>query len=205
MANKPANNDELHAISSSYGDRGSSPDELARIVARQIEREPQSTWSTPNAGARDVWVPRFLKALAKTANWSLAARAAGVDRTTPYHRAAMDSVFATEAREAESEAMDMIEAAAFKSAVYGDLEPVFYEGVQVGEIVKYSDRMREFLLKAGRPEKYRERLSIETKSDNRPALSAEERRDLVLELLPTLADYARFLKAKPITETRGLR
>jgi hypothetical protein len=181
---------------SCYGARDASSDELERLIRDQLPEIPAS-----NAGAHDVWVPRFLAALERSPNWSLAARAAGVDQTTPGKRADSDPEFAAAAAQAEQRALDLIEAAAFKSAVYGDLEPVYHMGVRVGETVKYSDRMRELLLKAGRPEKYRERVTIDTGKALRPALTAEDRRDLVLELLPTLADYARFPKPRPVPES----
>lgn len=131
----------------------------------------------------------------------MAARVAGVDHRTPAKRAEVDPDFAEQAKQAEEAALDLIESAAFKSAVYGDIEPVFQSGVKVGEKVKYSDRMRELLLKAGRPEKYRERLSVDsTTRSSVPLLTAEDRQQMVINLLPALGDYARFLKAKPVIE-----
>jgi hypothetical protein len=154
-----------------------------------------STNSTPNAGAHEVWIPAFLRALEQSPNWSRAARLAGVSRSTPKKRLLSDPEFATAARAAEQCALDLIEAAAFKSAVYGDVEPIYHMGIKVGEVVRYSDRMREFLLKSGRPEKYRERLTVDKgRPIRKPPASQEDRRKMVLELLPTLGDYARFLK-----------
>ena len=134
----------------------------------------------------------------------MAARIAGCAKSTPHDRAESDSEFAAAALAAEEEAIGMVEASAFKSAVYGDLKPVYHMGVRVGEVVEYSDRMRELLLKAHRPEKYRDRLSVDgTLRGQAPVLTAEDRQKLVLELLPSLGDYARFLKAKPVVELSG--
>ena len=116
-------------------------------------------------------------------------------------RAKSDSAFAERAKEAEAEAIGLVEAAAFKSAVHGDLRPVYHMGVRVGEEVVYSDRMRELLLKGNLPHKYRERLSVDQTTRNlAPALTAEDRQKLVAEILPELGNYARFLKARTITE-----
>lgn len=152
---RPSDEDTLTvpAVLSSHGNRGSSPQELEQIIGRETEPIGRS-----NARAHNVWIPRFLMALERSPNWSMAARVAGVGHSTPYMRAAADPVFAKAAAEAESRALDLIEAAAYKSAVYGDLEPVFHEGIKVGEIVKYSHPAREMLLRAGRPGKYREKV-----------------------------------------------
>ena len=40
-------------------------------------------------------------------------------------------------------------------------EPVFYQGAQCGAVRKYSDTLLIFMLKARRPEKYRERANVE--------------------------------------------
>jgi hypothetical protein len=188
---------------SAYGSRGSSADELELLIRRRPRNEiPENPNS--NDGAHDVWIPAFLAALEQSPAWSVAARAAGVDHRTPARRAERDPEFAKLAAEAQERAVDLIEASAYKSAVYGDLEPIYQQGVRVGEVVRYSDKMREMLLRAKRPGQYGQKLAVDaTIRGLRPTLTAEERRDLVLDLLPTLASYAeiaRIAGAKPVRE-----
>ena len=68
----------------------------------------------------------------------------------------MDPDFALAWDEAVNIAADALEREAWRRAVEGFEEPVHYRGEVVGYVKKYSDRMLELLLKAHRPEKYRE-------------------------------------------------
>lgn len=55
---------------------------------------------------------------------------------------------------------DRCEDAALTRAVDGWEEPVWHQGVQVGTVRKYDSQLLMFLLRARRPEKYRERAEI---------------------------------------------
>jgi hypothetical protein len=102
------------------------------------------------------WKPAFLKNLATSANVSVACQRAGVSRSTAYRVRATDDEFAEAWEDAIDEAVDALEGEAHRRAVEGTLEPVYQGGKQVGEIRKYSDTLLIFLLKAHRPEKFRE-------------------------------------------------
>lgn len=104
---------------------------------------------------------RFLKELAKRANVSAAARAAKVDRSTPYHWREMDAEFAEAWDEAVEVAVDTLEAEAWRRAATGVLEPVFQKGEKVGHIRRYSDALMITLLKAHRKEKFSEKQQLE--------------------------------------------
>lgn len=106
----------------------------------------------------------FLGALAATGNVSAAARAAGVARWWLYALRGKDAGFAALWRDAEEEAVDLLEAEARRRAVDGIEEPLMGGGKlikddagQVVTIRRYNDRLLEFLLKAHRPDKYRDR------------------------------------------------
>ena len=89
-----------------------------------------------------AWVPRFLEASTLTGNVRLAASAARIDRSTPYHLAARDAAFAAAWAAAEENAIDLLEAEARRRALAG------------------SDGLLMFLLRAHRPERYRESLDV---------------------------------------------
>lgn len=107
---------------------------------------------------------RFLRAFSYNANLTAAAKAAGIARQTPYKWRDEDPEFAAAMEEAEQESIDRLEAHAFRLA---------YEGVQrvrhsAGKVVRnddgtpyieteYSEGMLALLLKARRPERYKER------------------------------------------------
>jgi hypothetical protein len=84
----------------------------------------------------------FLAAIRDTGNVRLAAQAAGIDRTTPYVTARRDPAFAAAWQAAEQDAIDILEATARKRAL------------------ESSDQLLMFLLKAHRPERYRDRLEL---------------------------------------------
>jgi len=108
-------------------------------------------------------VQTFLDELSKCGNVKDACVAAGVGRRTVYDWRAKDPEFAQAWDSALDEAADTMEREAFRRAVEGTEKPVFGslgkgKGTgEVGRIREYSDTLLIFLLKAARPEKYRER------------------------------------------------
>lgn len=117
------------------------------------------------------WRPVFLKALAETGNVSAAARKAAIHRDTAYAArpdplaevADPEAIAFGKAWDAAIEvAIDALEEEARRRAVEGTLEPVgWYRGVQGGTVRRYSDTLLIVLLKAHRPEKYRELVRAE--------------------------------------------
>lgn len=114
----------------------------------------------------------FLRAFALTGNVSEAARQADIDRTTPYGWRDADQDFAAAWEVAEQESIDRLELEARRRAHDG-VERLKVSGGKVvtyttedGREVpiverEYSDTLMVLLLKAHRPEKYRERSSME--------------------------------------------
>lgn len=96
-----------------------------------------------------------------------AARLVGIDRQRHYEWLDQPTKYPTYQalfESAHEEACDRLETEALRRAVQGWDEPVFGKGpgqhagtVVVGAVRKYSDRMLELLLKARRPEKFKER------------------------------------------------
>lgn len=100
---------------------------------------------------------RFLAELAKSGNISAAARGAGLSRSHAYALRASDPEFAAEWADALEEAVDSLEAEARRRAIEGVDSPHFHGGQLTGTVKKYSDSLLMFLLKAHRPERYRDR------------------------------------------------
>ena len=103
----------------------------------------------------------FLKELRRRGNVSDAARAAGVDRSTPYRWREAEPEFAAAWDDAVEVAVDSLEKEAWRRARDGVLKPVYQKGEKVGQVREYSDQLMVTLLKAHRPEKYRERTQTE--------------------------------------------
>lgn len=108
----------------------------------------------------------FLAAFAECGSVTRAAGTAGV-RLGDHHRWLNEEDGYREAfREAEEEAVERLEEEARRRAVEGTEKPVFYQGEQVGVVRDYSDTLLMFLLKAARPERYRDRAAQEADGEN---------------------------------------
>jgi hypothetical protein len=88
------------------------------------------------------WHATFLKALSRNPNVALACRAAGINRTTAYRHREDIEAFALKWQEVLDASVDRVEAKAFELA---------YDG---------NERLIEFILKAYRPERFRERTEL---------------------------------------------
>ena len=93
----------------------------------------------------------FLSELALDGNVSRAAAAAGCDRSSVYQYARAHPEFKERWDTAVETAIDAIQAEAFRRAVEGVAEPVFYKGVECGRVTRYSDSLLLALLKRFRP------------------------------------------------------
>ena len=150
------------------------------IMVKTLTRERDG--AKPFAGD---WKDVFLQAMARAPIVSVAAAIAGVSRKHAIEERNADAGFARRWRDAVDEGLDEIEAAAFLSAVYGDRKPVFYQGLQIGWTVDYSQAMRSMLLEALRPRVFgprgrRSGRKQEPKPE-RPAMTLEEFRQRVAE------------------------
>jgi hypothetical protein len=115
---------------------------------------------------------KFLEVLRATCNVSEAARSIGVSRTAAYERRS-DPIFAMAWDEAEQEAADRLEREAWRRAAEGTKKPIVYKGKVTGHYLEYSDRMLELLLKAHRPDKFRERVSTEVSGPKGDPIKSE--------------------------------
>lgn len=104
---------------------------------------------------------RFLEELAKRANVSAAAKKAGVGRSTVYDWYRADEDFAKRWDEAVDVAVDSLEKEAWRRARDGVLKPVYQKGEKVGTVREFSDQLMITLLKAHRPDRYRDRQQLE--------------------------------------------
>ena len=103
----------------------------------------------------------FLAAFRETSNVRLACEVAKVGRSSHYRWLEEDSAYREAFDQAKLQAADVLEAEAFRRAVEGVEEQVgWYRGVAGGTVRRYSDVLLIFLLKALRPEKYRERVDV---------------------------------------------
>jgi hypothetical protein len=111
---------------------------------------------------------RFLKALADTGIVSVAVEIAGTSRTRLYELRKRNPDFAAAWEDAEERAADALEVEAWRRAVAGNPEPLVSAGKVVRDndgqpiaIRRYSDALMLALLKARRPDKFKDRAVVE--------------------------------------------
>lgn len=106
------------------------------------------------------WEDEFLQALRSTGIVSRACSRAGISYRQAYHRRDTDDEFAMEWRMALDEAIESLEEAAWTRARDGVIQkkPIYSGGQYKGdqEITVYSDQLLMFLLKAHKPQMYRD-------------------------------------------------
>lgn len=102
----------------------------------------------------------FLRELSEYPNITLAARAVGVSVATIYKHRKDDPLFAERMQEALDEAVDLLEDEAHRRAFKGVEKPIFFRDQEIAKVREYSDGLAMFLLKAHRPNKYRERSEV---------------------------------------------
>lgn len=92
---------------------------------------------------------------------SLAAKAGGISRRRAYQVYESEPDFAELWDDALQEGIDKLEFEAQRRAFDGTNKPVFHQGAQCGVVREYSDTLAIFLLKAHRPERFRENSKLE--------------------------------------------
>jgi hypothetical protein len=103
----------------------------------------------------------FLERLAESANVTESAKAASISRRTLYNWRAADADFAKAWDEANELGTDALEDEALRRGHQGVDEPVFFRGVECGAVRRYSDTLLIFMLKARRPDKFKDRVASE--------------------------------------------
>src|SRR5215467_3360180 len=103
---------------------------------------------------------RYLDALPKFFTVSAALTAAGVSPQQLRRWRESDGGFLVAEQDARNTMADKLEAEAIRRAFKGVRVPVYQGGLLAGHITQYSDALLTLLLKALRPEKFRERSEI---------------------------------------------
>ncbi|HEV2046913.1 MAG TPA: hypothetical protein VGQ95_09980 [Chthoniobacterales bacterium] len=141
------------------------------------------------------WRPRFLAILALSKAPLIAARAARVAINTVRKHRAEDPDFELQYEEAEEHALQLLHDVTMKSAIEGECEPVFWQGIQVGHIKKFDNRLRIEMLRAHMPAKFKTpgskvAISTGTITNNTMIVDEEERNRLIALRRESLARIA---------------
>ena len=126
----------------------------------------------------------FLEALASTGNATSSARKIGIGRSTAYSWRLSDPDFASRWEDAIAMATDRLAFEARRRALDGVEEVRYFKGEPVGSIRRYSDQLLMFLLRAYRPDVYRNSRPTPTQNDE----TIQKARDALTRKLKKLAD-----------------
>src|SRR5215831_1103301 len=103
---------------------------------------------------------RYLEALPKYFTVSAALTAAGASEEMLRRWRERDGAFCVREQDARNVMADRLEAEAVRRAFKGVRTPVYQGGLLAGHVTQYSDQLLVLMLKAMRPEKYRERSEV---------------------------------------------
>ena len=106
----------------------------------------------------------FLESYAQWANVSYACQAAGINRSNVYYWQEHDATFAAAFQVAEAAATERLEREAWRRATEGTpyKRTSYWHGEPVGtdEKIEYSDQLMLLLLRARKPDIYREKVDV---------------------------------------------
>jgi hypothetical protein len=122
------------------------------------KRKPAQKRTTRRA--RKTWDKAFLAELRLTGVVAAACEIAQVARRTVYDRREADPAFKAAWDQALEESADWLEKEARRRAEEGNLKSVYYKGELVGFDREYSDTLMALLLKANRPDKFGDKLTL---------------------------------------------
>lgn len=131
---------------------------------------------------------KFLAVLSKGGSITAAAAKAGMSRRGCYDWRDNDAAFAQAWEDAYEEGSDRLEDEAMRRARDGTLKPVYQQGKMVGKVREYSDHLMNTMLKARRPERFKERVAAEHTGKGGGPIQTMDLTKLNDEQLDRLAD-----------------
>jgi len=143
---------------------------MNRKNCNKASPEPASVTQTKSTTSKPVrFTPSkkrlFLRLYRECGNVTLCARKIGVSKACIYKHIAKSPRFEKLFNEARGEAVDMMEAEAYRRAVRGFKKPVYQKGILVGYETIYDGRLLAILLRANNPEKFGDKTEVAITGD----------------------------------------
>jgi len=101
------------------------------------------------------WRPRYLAVLSLSRSDIFACRAAKISRYTSWRHRKADPEFDQQCQMAEEHAIELLHDVTMKSAIEGECEAVYWQGIEVGHIRKVDNRLRIEMLRAHLPARFK--------------------------------------------------
>lgn len=135
----------------------------------------------------DTRKAKWLEAFDEEGTVFQACKKAGIGRSTVYEWRQKDESFAIAWHDVEEATTERMEREAYRRSVEGTVRDIYHQGEVVGSERQYSDTLLIFMLKARRPERYRDNVKIEH------AGSIDHKGAAILVTDPELAEAGRAL------------
>jgi hypothetical protein len=103
-----------------------------------------------------LWRPMFLAVVALSHSVMLGSRAAEVSKQTVLNHREADPEFDAQVIEAQEHCIELLHSVTMRSAIEGDLEPIYWQGIEVGHIKKFDNRLRIEMLRAHMPHTFKQ-------------------------------------------------
>ena len=136
-----------------------------KVNARVRANPTRAGGGTTNAKRHRIKLDEVAKAdylaqLPRMVTATLALKAAGASQSQLARWREEDAAFLVAERQAREGIADQLEAEAVRRAFRGVKRPVYQGGLLAGYLTEYSDQLLMFMLKAMRPERFRERSEV---------------------------------------------
>jgi hypothetical protein len=105
----------------------------------------------------------------------LGCKAASVSPITVQAHRREDPDFDAQVLAAQDHCIDLLHAVTMRSALEGDVEPVFWQGIQVGHIKKFDNRLRIELLRAHMPSRFK------TPGSQQPLIAGDGNKVMIID------------------------
>lgn len=102
-----------------------------------------------------IWRPRFLAVVALTRSVWLGTRAAKVAYNTMKNQRRLDSEFEEQIVAAKEKAVTLLTDMTMRSAIEGEMKPIYWQGIRVGFEPQYDNRLRIEMLRAYKPDRFK--------------------------------------------------
>jgi len=129
-------------------------------VSTRLNGRPASHRKRHNLKLDEQAKEDYLRQLPRLVTSTLALRAAGATPSQLARWREQDGAFCVAERQAREEIADQLEAEAVRRAFRGVRKPVYQGGLLAGYLTEYSDTLLVFVLKAMRPERFRDRSEV---------------------------------------------
>lgn len=148
-----------HSVSKTMSDTAETPVNPPKTDSANLTRLPGRRKST--AAGKGAWKAAFIQSLGQIPNVTVACEAARVSRTAAYFARETSQRFANQWDRAVTAGIERLEARCWVRASVGLKRGVWMKDengkpVRVEEVAEVSDGLAALLLKAHKPEKYRE-------------------------------------------------